>query len=66
MSAATDAFALLGAYRDGRTVLTRKAGSFLGQCITDPSPLTDRQAEWLTQLLEKAGLRPSDEVIHRD
>lgn len=66
MSVPSDAFALLDAHQKGETNLTRKAGSFLGQCITDPAPLTDRQAEWLAQLLERAGLRPSDEVIHRD
>jgi len=66
MSIAADALALLQAHRIGATNLTRKAGSFLGQCVTDPAPLTERQAEWLAQLLERAGLRPSDEVIHRD
>ncbi len=35
---------------------TRKAGSFLGQCIADPKPLTLKQAEWFTQLAEKAGV----------
>lgn len=36
--------------------LTRKAGSFLGQCAVDQTPLTERQLEWLTQLAERAGL----------
>lgn len=35
--------------------LTRKAGSFLGQCVVDPAPLSDAQAEWLDQLAERAG-----------
>ncbi|MEH6715961.1 hypothetical protein [Parasphingorhabdus flavimaris] len=37
--------------------LTRKAGSFLGQCAVDAAPLTDRQAHWFEQLAERAGLR---------
>ena len=37
--------------------LTRKAGSFLGQCAVDATPLTDRQIEWFEQLAERAGLR---------
>jgi hypothetical protein len=37
--------------------LTRKAGSFLGQCAVDASPLTERQIEWFEQLAERAGLR---------
>ena len=36
--------------------LTRKAGSFLGQCIADAAPLTDRQIEWFEQLAERAGV----------
>jgi len=38
--------------------LTRKAGSFLGQLAVDPSPMTDAQAEWLGNLLERAGFPP--------
>lgn len=44
--------------------LTRKAGSFLGQCAVDPTPLTTAQADWLATLLERAGLPPVGEVIH--
>jgi hypothetical protein len=40
----------------GETRLTRKAGQFLGQIAVDRAPLTDRQAEWLAALLERAGL----------
>jgi hypothetical protein len=40
--------------------MTRKAGSFLGQCVTDPGPLTESQAAWLATLLERAGLPPID------
>ena len=43
---------------NGGSRLTRKAGSFLGQCCVDPLPLTDAQADWLATLLERAGLPP--------
>ena len=36
--------------------LSRKAGSFLGQCVVDESPLTDKQETWFLQLAEKAGV----------
>lgn len=36
--------------------LTRKAGSFLGQCAVDASPLTDKQVEWFGQLASRAGV----------
>lgn len=36
--------------------LTRKAGSFLGQCAVDPAPLTRAQAEWFETLAERAGI----------
>ena len=39
---------------DGR--LTRKAGSFLGQVVADPVPLTKPQFDWIQVLLERAGL----------
>jgi hypothetical protein len=38
--------------------LTRKAGSFLGQCVVDPAPLSLAQMDWLATLLERAGLPP--------
>jgi hypothetical protein len=38
--------------------LTRKAGSFLGQLIVDPTPMTAAQRSWLDTLLERAGLPP--------
>lgn len=48
------ALALLnGDYR-----LSRKAGQFLGQLAVDPSPMSERQADWLAKLLERAGLPP--------
>lgn len=40
--------------------LTRKAGSFLGQCVVDPTPLTEAQSSWITTLLERAELPPLD------
>ncbi|NNG59775.1 hypothetical protein [Sphingomonas paucimobilis] len=36
--------------------LTRKAGSFLGQVVADPTPLTPAQREWLAALLNRAEL----------
>jgi hypothetical protein len=36
--------------------LTRKAGSFLGQTVADPAPLSAAQREWLDKLLDRAGL----------
>lgn len=36
--------------------LTRKAGSFLGQLVVDPTPLTHAQRDWIDTLLERAGL----------
>lgn len=36
--------------------LTRKAGSFLGQLIVDPTPMTPAQAEWFTKLAARAGV----------
>lgn len=47
---------------NGETRLTRKAGSFLGQCAVDPLPLTDAQLDWLETLLERAGLPPVEPV----
>jgi hypothetical protein len=41
---------------NGQSRLTRKAGSFLGQCAVDANPLSDSQREWLATLLERAGL----------
>jgi hypothetical protein len=33
--------------------LTRKAGQFLGQCAVDPTPLSDKQFDWLLALAER-------------
>lgn len=35
--------------------LTRKAGSFLGQLVVDPTPMTPAQLDWLLALLDRAG-----------
>jgi hypothetical protein len=39
-------------------VLTRKAGSFLGQLVADETPTTTAQRDWLSKLLERASLPP--------
>jgi hypothetical protein len=36
--------------------LTRKSGSFLGQLVADPQPMSEAQQEWFGQLCERAGL----------
>ena len=46
--------------------LSRKAGSFLGQCVVDVTELTDAQTDWLTKLLERAGLPPLMEAHHAE
>ena len=43
---------------NGNHRLSRKAGSFLGQCAVDPTPMTNAQADWLGKLLDKNGLPP--------
>lgn len=48
---------------NGRSRLSRKAGSFLGQCAVDPTPLSAAQFDWLATLLDRAGL-PGLEVAH--
>ena len=35
---------------------SRRAGSFLGQCVVDATPLTPAQSDWLAKLLDRAGL----------
>jgi hypothetical protein len=37
---------------------TRKAGSFLGQLVVDPTPLSEAQRAWIDTLLERAELPP--------
>lgn len=43
---------------------SKRAGSFMGQCVVDPTPLTPAQADWLGTLLDRAGLPPVGEVVH--
>lgn len=43
---------------NGDTRLSRKAGSFLGQLAVDPTPMSEKQADWLATLLDRAGLPP--------
>jgi hypothetical protein len=43
---------------NGENRLSRKAGQFLGQLAVDPAPMSDRQADWLGRLLNRAGLPP--------
>lgn len=38
--------------------LTRKAGSFLGQLAVDDTPMSPAQLDWLSTLLDRAGLPP--------
>jgi hypothetical protein len=45
---------------NGDSRLSRKAGSFLGQLAVDPTPMSDRQLDWLGTLLSRAGLPPFD------
>jgi hypothetical protein len=54
LSPRTAALALL----NSDAALTRKAGSFLGQVVADPSPLTEAQRDWLAKLLSRAELPP--------
>lgn len=44
--------------------LTRKAGSFLGQLVVDPAPMTEAQREWFGKLMERAGLGAAEEDAH--
>lgn len=46
--------------------LTRKAGSFLGQCAVDATPLTAAQADWLGKLLDRAALPPLTKDVGHD
>jgi hypothetical protein len=43
---------------NARGRLTRKAGSFLGQLVVDPTPMSPAQRDWLATLLDRAGLPP--------
>ena len=56
------AMALFTHCQNGEIHLTRKAGSFLGQLVADPTPMTEAQASWLDKLLMNAGLPELREV----
>ena len=43
---------------NGNYRLSRKAGQFLGQLVVDPSPISAKQVDWLTKLLDLASLPP--------
>lgn len=43
---------------NGNYRLSRKAGQFLGQLAVDPAPMSERQADWLAKLLDRADLPP--------
>ena len=57
----TAALALLN--NGGR--LSRKAGSFLGQLVADPAPLSEAQSNWLATLLDRSGLPAFEEGVAR-
>jgi hypothetical protein len=40
--------------------LSHKAGQFLGQLVVNPAPMTEKQEDWLSKLLEKNQLPPLD------
>lgn len=42
----------------GNYPLNRRGAGFLGQLVVDPSPLNDKQSDWLAKLLNRAGLPP--------
>ena len=42
----------------GNHRLSRKAGQFLGQLAVDSSPVSEKQADWLANLLDRANLPP--------
>ena len=46
---------------NGNSRLSRKAGQFLGQLVVDASPMSKAQADWLGNLLDRAGLPGLDE-----
>lgn len=41
---------------NGKYLLNRKAGQFLGQLAVDATPLSIAQSNWLAKLLQRAGL----------
>ena len=47
------------------TNLSRKGGSFLGQCVADDGRLSPAQADWLRKRLTRADLPPLEEEVAR-
>ena len=45
---------------------SRQAGSFLGQVVVDPTPLSEKQRAWLDKLLDRAALPPLVEGVAMD
>ena len=43
---------------DQHRQLNRRSGQFLGQIAVEDFALSDKQADWLAKLLERAGLPP--------
>ena len=50
------AFSLLSLHREGSFSVSRRTGQFLRQLVASDAPLSDKQAEWLSGLMDKAGL----------
>lgn len=58
MTISDRAMSILQAHRDGQMKLSRRAGSFIGECCVDPQPLTEKQHRWFVQLNDAAGQPP--------
>lgn len=50
--------AALALLTDHHRQLNRRSGQFLGQIAVEGLDLSDKQADWLAKLLERAGLPP--------
>lgn len=62
-SAPDAALELLKLHRSGDFTLTRRAAQFCGGLVVDgDSTLTEAQAKWLAQLMDKAGLPEFSEM----
>ena len=42
---------------------TRKSGSFLGQCVVDETPLSDKQVDWFLKLADRAGVTVAEGIL---
>lgn len=61
MTIREQALAMLTMCQLGEITLSARAGGFLGQIVADPSPFTEKQADWFAKLLKRAGLSEGDE-----